>query len=89
MFFERLILRVIKKKTTYEKERLFAIFKRKSWKPKTRVLLKKTLIVKMVLRVGEGKKNFEYKKRFIGRKSLTRKEGKCLKETRKEEFASQ
>jgi len=33
----------------------------------------------MVLRVGEGKKNFEYRKRFIGRKSLTRKEGKCFK----------
>ena len=33
----------------------------------------------MVLRVGEGKKQFEYRKRFIGRKSLTRKEGKCFK----------
>jgi len=47
---------------------------------KTRALLKKTLVGKMVLGVGEGKNNFEYRKRFCWQEEFQKKkQGKCFK----------
>ena len=60
----------IKKEDNFWKGVTICYIKKKELETKIRVLLKKALIARILLSVGKGKNNFEYRKRSIGRKSL-------------------